>query len=129
MLSSFLSVAVYRCWESVCVCVCVTYVYSTFNLLHIIYDAGELRLPYSFDLPAIRQLRSLPCYTPTTFPNPFRVLDFSSSRPYLLYPVYLTSPGREQCHHRPIRQLKLLPDAHPFVARAVEEQAVRTHYR
>ena len=40
----------------------------------------------------------------------------------------LATPGREKCHHRSIRQLRSLPNARPFVARAAEEQAVGSHY-
>ena len=83
----------------VCVCVCVTYVYSTFYLLHIISDAGELHLPIPFAIPDIRQLRYLPCYTPTTFLHPIRLLEFFSSCPSRLSPLDLTTPGHEQCHH------------------------------
>ena len=111
-----------------CVCVCVTYVLSSFNLLHFISDTNFLRLPIPDRIRAIRQLRSLPYYTPTTtcpfshFPNVFL------SRPSRSNPLYLSMPGREQCHQRSIRQLCSLPNARPFVARAAGEQAVRPHY-
>ena len=112
-----------------CVYVCVIYIYSTFNLLHIIPDAGEIHIPNPFALPALRRLQFLPCYTLNTFTHPTQVLEFFSSCTSRLSPLDLTTPGREKCHHRPIRQLCLLSNARPFVTRAAEEQAVISHYR
>ena len=109
------------------VCVCVLYVYSTFYLLHIISDAGELHLPIPFAIPDIRQLRYLPCYTPTTFPHPIRLLEFFSSCPSLLSPLDLATPERDQGHNRPIRQLWFLSYVRLFVVRAAKEHAVRPH--
>ena len=112
----------------VCVCVCVTYVYSTLNLFHTIPDADYLRLPDPFTIPGIRQLLWLPCYRPTISHQPVRILELFSSRTSPQYPLYLTKPGRDPCHHRPIHQIWSLTYARPFVARAEEEQAVRPHY-
>ena len=85
--------------------------------------------PILFAIPDIRRLQSLPFYMPKTFLQPIRVLDFLYSCPTPLTPLDLTKPGREQWHHRPMRQLWSLPNARPFVARDAEEQAVRYHYR
>ena len=109
-------------------CVCVTYVLLTVYILHFISDPNFLRLPVPVCIPAIRRLRSLPCYTPTTSHPLFRIPDFVPSRLSRRVPLDLATPGREQFHHRSIRQLRFLPNARPFVARAAEEQAVRPHY-
>ena len=105
----------------VCVCVCVIYVYSTFILFHIISDAGYLRLPTPLAIPAIRRLQCITLYTPTSFPHPIQVLDLLSSRPSNLSLLDLTTPGRKQCHNRPIRHLWSLPNVRPFFARAAKE--------
>ena len=61
-------------------------------------------------------------------PHYFQVLDLFYFHLSRQFPLSLTLPGREQCHHRPIRQLWLLPDVCPFVTRAMEELAIRSHY-
>ena len=110
----------------VCVCVCVTYIlydfYATTSPLPTSYVSPLL----SF-LPDIRQLQYLPCYTPTPSTTLVRCPSASPSYPSRSSQD-LATPGREQCHHRPIHQLWLLPNARPFVARAAEEQAVRHCY-
>ena len=112
----------------VCVCVCVTYALTKNYLLHFISDPASLRIPVPIYIPAIHRLWSLPCYNPTTPPSQFRVPDFVPSCPYRRAPVDLATPGRKQCHQCSIRQLRLLPNAHPFVAMDAEEQGVRPHY-
>ena len=116
------------CINKICVCVCVIYVYLTLNILHTIPVVGYLRLPGPFAIPAILRIRRLPCYTPIIFPHRVRVFDLIYYRHSRQHPLDLATPGQDQCHHRPIRQLWSLPDARPFVARDVEEQAVRPHY-
>ena len=123
----YVYVYVYVC-VCVCVCVCVTYVYLTLNLFHTIPDADYLRLPDPFAMPYIRRLQWRPCYTPTPIHQPIPVLDLFYSRPFPQSLIDLTTPGRKQCHHRPIRHLRSLSDACPFVSRAAEEQDVRPHY-
>ena len=91
----------------VCVCVCVIYVYSTIILFHIISDAGWLRLPITFAIPAVRRLRCLPCYTPTSFPNPIQVLDL------LLLSVPFLSP---RYTHARARAVPSLPHPSALVA-------------
>ena len=118
-------VCVYIC---VCVCVCVIYILSTLILVATIYVIDYFRSPGPFAIPAIRQIRCLPCYTPTTFPHRIRVLDLVYSLHSLQYPLNLFTPGRKKCHHRPIHQLRLLLDARPFVPRYAEEYDIRPHY-
>ena len=67
--------------SGVCVCVCVTYIYSTLDIFHTITDVNFLRLLSSCVILAIRQLRRLPCYTPTSVPHLVRVLELFSSYP------------------------------------------------
>ena len=96
--------------------------------IDIISDAKELRLLNNFDLSAIHQNQSLPCYNPTTSNPLSHVPNVVPSRPSCFVPLDLATPGREQCHHRSIRQIWSLLDARTFVARAAEDQAVRSHY-
>ena len=114
----------------VCVraCVCVTYVLSTVYIPHFISDPKFLRLSVPFCNPDISRLQSLTCYMPTTVNPLFLIPNVVPSRPPRRAPLDLDTPGRKKCHHRSIYQLWLLPNARPFVARAVEEQSVRPHY-
>ena len=119
------SVCVCMC---VCVCVGVIYFFSSLELLHIISDLIQLLRPVLFPIPAIRQLRNLPCYTHTTTHQPILVPYFVSVHPSRLSPQDLATPTRKHCYHYPIRQLWSLPNARPFVAMAAEEKAIRPHY-
>ena len=113
----------------VSVCLCAIYVYSTLNLFHTIPVFDFLCLPSPFTIPVIRRLQCIPCYTLITIPHHVRFLALVPSLCPLRSPLNLTPPRRKQFHHRPIRQLRLLTDAHIFVPRAAEEQSVRPHYR
>ena len=105
----------------VCVCVCVKYVLLTVYLLHFISNPNILRLPFPFCIPAIPRLRYLPCYTSKTVDLLFLIPNVVLSHPSHYSPLDLGTPGHEQCHHRPIRQLWSLSNARPFFARAAEE--------
>ena len=112
----------------VCVFVCVKYVLSTIYLLHFISDPVFLRIPVPVYIPAIRQLRCLPCYMPISVNPLSQVSGVALSRPSCYLSPNLSTPGRDQCNYCSIRQICSLPDARPFVARSAEKQAVRPHY-
>ena len=107
-------------------CVCVTYVYLTLNIFHTINDTNCLNLPSPFAIPDICRLQCLHCYTLTASPHHVQVIALLFSLISTKSLLDLSTPGRGQRHHRPIRQIWLLPDARPFVVRAAKEQAFWT---
>ena len=88
-----------------------------------------LWLPDPFNIPDIRRLYLLSCYTTTADHHRVHIIDLLLFRRPWLSPLNLTPPGRNQCHHYPIYQIRALPDERRFVPRAAEEEAVRSHYR
>ena len=102
----------------VCVCACVIYVLLNLTIFHTIPVVDFLCISDPFAIPATRRLRCLHCYTPTNIHHHVRLLDFVLSRHPQVSRRSLNPPRREQCHHRPIRQLRSLPDAHPFFLRS-----------
>ena len=113
---------------SMCVCVCVTSVLSTLILFHNIPVVNYLHLINPFSITAIRWLQWTHCYTPITVHYHVQILDLVLSCNTRVFPRGLTPPRRKQCHHHPIRQLRLVPDARPFIPRAAGDQAVRPHH-
>ena len=92
----------------VCVCVCVSMCVCVCNirLINCLSTPIYLRLLLSLSscpclYPSYTPTPILPCYTPTTAHHQFQVPNFIQSRPSCCAPLYLATPGREQCHHRP----------------------------
>ena len=101
-------------------CVCVTYVLSTLFLFHTIPILHYLRLPGTFSITAIRRLWHLCYFMPTAYDHLVQLLVLLLSRCPRMYPLDLTLPRRNRCHHRPIHQLRSLPYACLFVPQTVE---------
>ena len=100
-----------------CVCVCVIFVLSYlsspafFPIFHVCCPFSH---PYT--APAIPNSSSAPSI--------LRLLFLLYSHLLPLSPCFLPLPWHEQSHHRPIRQLCFLTNAHPFVASSMEDQDV-----
>ena len=110
------------------VCVCVIYIYSALNIFHTIPVVDYFQLTGPIAIPALLIIQRLPCYTPTTIRHRTLLLDLLLSCRPLMSPLYLTLPRRDQCHHRPIRQIISLMNARPFLLWTAEDKAVRPQY-
>ena len=109
------------------VCVCILCLIDLNFIPH--YSRHQLSLSSrSFFILTIWQLGHLPYYKLITSLHWVLLLDLvllcCTQKPSCI----LATPTRKQCHHRPMHQIRSLPDARPFFTRAAEEQAVGPHY-